>query len=570
MEESKISPELSIAMDLTQQERNKSLDLDVGYQKLFDEWELIIRYTGSLDRIQEELGIAVEELLGGFAVIRIPQYLIGALSEYPQIDYIEKPKNLLIEQMEGINRSCLNRVRLPDLDLTGAGTLVACLDSGVDVFHPAFRNADGTTKIATIWDQTIVGNPPAGFTTGSEFDQNQINQALRVENDREARREQLPHFDSSGHGTAVLGIMTEVAPQAQCIVVKMGDSIATGFPRTSQLMLAIDYSIRYAIEQDKPVAINISFGNNYGAHNGSSIVEQYIDVVSNLYQNTIAAGTGNDGLSGRHYEVNLLQNREEQVEIYVANYLKAFNLQIWKAYQDDFEVYIESPTGTRIGPFSNRSRTQVYELLQETIYVYYSEPTPYNARQEIYISWVPKQDYITDGIWRVLIRPRIILQGLVDFWLPVQGSTSSSVYFLMATRDNTLVVPSTARYVISVAAYDSRNDTFAPFSGRGDDMQNAGFEAKPDLAAPGVLIDTARNGGGYAQVSGTSFATPFVTGAAALLMQWGIVNGNDPYLYGEKVRASLIKGARRLPFQEKIPSPDVGWGALCVSQSIPQ
>ena len=156
-------------------------------------------------------------------------------------------------------------------------------------------------------------------------------------------------------------------------------------------------------------------------------------------------------------------------------------------------------------------------------------------------------------------------------WLPVAGSTSSEVSFLRPVQTGTLVVPSTARYVISVAAYDSKNDTFAPFSGRGIENGLSGLQIqKPDLAAPGVEINTASVGGGYASRSGTSFATPFVTGAAALLMQWGIVNENDPYMFGEKVRASLIKGARRLPFQEYVPSAEAGWGALCVSDSIPQ
>lgn len=130
MEQEKISPELSLAIGISEEEREKSLDLDVGYSELFDEWELIIRYTGNLDNIRQELGISIEELLGGFAVVRIPQYQIGRLSDYPQIDYIEKPKNLLLEVMEGIASSCINRVRLPDYNLTGRDVLVACLDSG--------------------------------------------------------------------------------------------------------------------------------------------------------------------------------------------------------------------------------------------------------------------------------------------------------------------------------------------------------------------------------------------------------------------------------------------------------
>ncbi|MCM1499774.1 MAG: S8 family serine peptidase [Clostridium sp.] len=579
MTESKISPELNVAIGIPEAEREKSLDLNVGYNENFGEWELIIRYTGNLDVIREELQISVEELLGGYAIVRVPQYLIGRLSDYPQIDYIEKPKSLLIEEMEGIAASCINRVRLPDYDLRGRGVLTACLDSGVDYTHPDFRNADGTTRILTMWDQTTAGNPPPGFTTGSVYSAEDINEALARQNPRE----QVPEFDGTGHGTAVLGIMAGngrasggeivgVAPEADIIVVKLGNADSRGFPRTTQLMSAVDFAVRYAMESGQPLAVNISFGNNYGAHNSDSMLERYIDNVSNLYRISIVAGTGNDGITARHASGNLLEGQREKVEIYVGDYMRSFNLQIWKHYLDEFDIYLESPTRRRIGPFSSYSSVQNYTLPQERIAVYYSEPTPYNPEQEIYISWIPRDDYITAGIWNIYLEPRRIIAGDYHMWLPVAGSTSSEVSFVRPDIFNTLVVPSTARYVISVSAYDSRNDTYAAFSGRGPNLEPGLPPAigKPDLAAPGVEINTCAVGGGYKNVSGTSFAAPFVTGAAALLMQYGIVEGRDPYLYGEKIRASLIKGARKLPFQDVRPSPRVGWGAVCVNASLPE
>lgn len=571
-----------MALGLSEAEREKSLNLNVGYSELFDEWELIIRYTGSLSPIQEELDISIEELLGGYAIVRIPQYLVGRLSDYPQIDYIEKPKALLLEQMEGIGASCVNRVRLPDYGLTGAGTLVACLDSGVDFYHRDFRNPDGTTRIVTMWDQTTPGNPPEGFSTGSEYSREEINAALEVENDIDRRKEIVPEFDGTGHGTAVLGIMAGnglssperiigVAPEAEIIVVKLGNPDERGFPRTTQLMLALDYAVRAAVREGKPLAVNISYGNNYGAHNGDSMLERYIDTIAGLYRISIVTGTGNDGVTARHTSGRLINRNTEMVEIYVGDYMRSFNLQIWKHYLDEFEITIESPTNRQIGPLSSYSRVQNYALPDDLLAVYYSEPTPYNPEQEIYISWIPKGDYITPGIWRVYLEPKNIIAGDYNMWLPVAGSTSSEVSFVRPVIFNTLVVPSTARYVLSVAAYDSRNDTFAAFSGRGPELEQGlpQTTGKPDLAAPGVAINTCRAGGGYREVSGTSFAAPFVTGAAALLMQYGIVEGRDPYLYGEKIRASLIKGARRLPFQASQPSPLVGWGALCVRNSIP-
>ena len=109
--------------------------------------------------------------------------------------------------------------------------------------------------------------------------------------------------------------------------------------------------------------------------------------------------------------------------------------------------------------------------------------------------------------------------------------------------------------------------TYADFSGRGTE-RGENFR-KPDLAAPGVDIMTTVPGGGYAPATGTSFATPFVTGAAALLMEWGITDGNDPFLYGEKVKAYLQKGARSLPAFSEYPNPQIGWGTLCVRESLP-
>ncbi len=569
----KISTELNMAMETPVAIRRESLNLNVGYDEEDGLWELILRYTGNLDTIRESLDIEIEELLGGYAVTRIPQSKIDLLAEYSQIDFIEKPKSLFLEEMEGIASSCINRLRLPDYDLSGKDVLVACLDSGVDIFHPDFRKPDGTTRILSLWDQTLSGQPPAGFTIGREFSEADINAAL--ENGTFAS------FDTSGHGTAVLGIMAGnglassdnivgVAPKAGILVVKLGNPNNQGFPRTTQLMLAVDYAIRKAIDFGKPLVINISFGNNYGDHNGETIVERYMDTVAQLYRINIVCGSGNEGISGRHFGGRLrsssIAGNEEEIELVVENYLTTFNLQLWKSFQDRFDFYLETPQNTRIGPFSFFSGVQNYVVDNTRISVLYGEPTPYNQRQEIYFSFTPINTYITAGIWKVVLVPGQITDGGYNMWLPVAGSTTAEVYFLRPDLNATIVIPATAERVITVSAYNSLNGTFAPFSGRG--TENYELLQKPDLSAPGVDINTCSVGGGYRAVTGTSFSAPFVAGACALLMEYGIVQGNDPYLYGEKMRAVLNGGAVPLSFQEQVPDEMSGYGRLCVYNSI--
>ncbi len=179
---------------------------------------------------------------------------------------------------------------------------------------------------------------------------------------------------------------------------------------------------------------------------------------------------------------------------------------------------------------------------------------------------IPQREFISSGVWRVELFGRNIKDGSYHLWLPGGGVRNPGTGFYYPVAEETLTIPSTAEKVITVGAYDSRLNAPAEFSGRGGgDLTYP----KPDLVAPGVEITAPVPGGGYRPATGTSFAVPFVTGAAALMMEWAIVRGNDPFLWGEKVKAYLRRGAKPLPGFEKYPNPVVGYGALCVRGSIP-
>lgn len=560
----KLENQLNLSLSLTQEEREKSRDLDVGYDREQNLWELIIRYIGDIKELPVPEGGRLEELSNEYAVAYLPEEAIDTFSSLPQVIYIEKPKSLLLSDQAGIAASCILSVREERGGLHGEGVFVAVIDTGIDIFHPDFSDAQGNTVIEVLWDQTIQGNPPDGFYEGSVYDREEINRALHAPS-AEAR-EIVPSRDTNGHGTHVASICAGrqgVADRASLIVVKLGNTKEHGFPKTTQLMTALEYVIRYAESKGKPVSINLSYGNNYGDHRGNSLLETYISQMANQWQTAICVGTGNEGDSGRHRQGCLRQPQE--VIFSAAPYEQSLNLQLWKNYVDEFRIWLTSPSGERREIQDQTGRTD-YRYGATTVYVYYGSPTPYNPLQEIYFSFVPQGEEIESGQWLIYMEPVHVVRGDYYMWLPVSAGTNEGTRFLEPSLDLTLTIPSTAKSVISVGAYDVFYNSYASFSGRGD--LNICTE-KPDLTAPGVGILGASPGGGNTRMSGTSMATPFVTGSAALLMEWGIIKGNDPFLYGEKIKAYLQRGARELPGFTKYPNAQVGYGKLCVRESLP-
>lgn len=297
-------------------------------------------------------------------------------------------------------------------------------------------------------------------------------------------------------------------------------------------------------------------------------METYLNQAVGYGRVTLCVGTGNEGNQAGHIAGRVRQGENYEAELGIGTYEPAMNLQIWKNYQDQMEISLVHPDGTIIGPLEQTLGTQRYRHAGTQLLIYYGKPSPYSTSQEIYIDFLPTESYIDSGIWRIRLIPRRILQGEFSMWLPGGKTVGEATRFYRPTPETTLTIPSTALSAISVAAYDSRRQSYADFSGRG--YTRLPVQIKPDLAAPGVDIRAPRPGGGYQTVTGTSFATPFVSGAAALLMEWGIVRGNDLYLYGEKVKSYLINGAKQPPGETEWPNARVGWGALCIAQSIPK
>lgn len=252
---------LNLSLDTSPEERSRSSELETGFDPEENTWELIVKYSGNLDEVRN-LGASVEEMRNEYAILTVKESQIPLISALPQIEYIEKPKRLFFAINQAKTASCVNILQEAPPNLSGRGVLIAVLDSGIDYFHEAFRKEDGSTRILELWDQT----------QNRIYTSEEINTALESGN-RAAARQIVPSVDVSGHGTAVAGIAAGldsgyrgIAYESDLLVVKLGTARPCGFPRTTELMRAVNYAVSFAADRFLPLVINISFGNTYGSH----------------------------------------------------------------------------------------------------------------------------------------------------------------------------------------------------------------------------------------------------------------------------------------------------------------
>lgn len=603
MSNQKLENLLNLALEIEEEQRNKSDQLGVGFSKENRTWELIVKYNGNIEQLQSNV-IRVEPLIAGYAIVTLPESLIDTFTLLDEVEYVEKPKRLYASTLFGKEASCIFPVTTREPYLTGKGTLIAVIDSGIDYESPEFRDEQGNTRIQYLWDQTLSAEevnrmlpeeleglaetalPPEGFLSGVEFSSARINAALKS---REPEKI-VPSFDATGHGTAVAAIAAAggrllngqfmgVAPESELLIIKMGTPAPDSFPRTTELMRALTYAVKKAVELGKPLAINLSFGNTYGSHDGTSLVERFLDNVAEIGRTVVCVGSGNEGAAGGHvagsFGMRKTPGEMRQIELNIDSYQRTVSVQLWKEYVDEFRIVLNSPGGQQIVVDATKPGGRSVVVEETEILIYVGEPSPYSVNQEIYFDFLPVRNYVNQGIWSFQLTPFRTVTGNYDFYLPSSAVLNTGTRFFTPTPSKTLTIPSTASKVITVGAYSAVYEAYADFSGRGYPMQSipggriSQGDIKPDIVAPGADINTIGPGNIFVQVSGTSFAAPFVTGSAALLMEWGIARGNDPFLYGEKVKAFLRRGARPIRGEQQYPNDKVGYGALCLADSIP-
>ena len=279
-------------------------------------------------------------------------------------------------------------------------------------------------------------------------------------------------------------------------------------------------------------------------------------------------GTGNEGNTRNHIEGTVNQGETSSFQFQIAPSTSQYNLSLWHNNIDQMDIQVIDPSGRRTPVITYAAGPVSYNLQNTRVYATFAGPSPLSGDIEfaLYLTDSSGQNTLTSGPWTVNVIGRNIVDGRFDAWGPTSESGGSNNYFLAPIAETTLTTPSTSSLVTSVGAYNDVTGQIAPFSGRGFGRNN--MVIKPDLVAPGVQISSASHtSNGYRTLSGTSMATPHVTGGIALLMQWGIVQNNNPFLYGENLKTYLIRGATR---DENItyPSPLWGYGKLCIERSL--
>lgn len=475
-----------------------------------------------------------------------------------------------------------------DTGYTGKGTIVAIADSGIDYSHPSFIDENGRTRILGIWDQTASWNgmyeedwiavtgkipaPPPSYTYGVFYPKEWIDYALTFPMSK--RNSLLPEYDSTGHGTAIAGIaagnrvnrnVSGVAYGADILVTKISD--AATLEAENRFIDALDFMTLYARNLMMPIAINVSYGNSRGPHDGRSLLETNIDRICERENVSVIIATGNEGNKALHYKEVITDNDSNEARFVIAPSQRSLSIYIWKNYFDIMTMSFREESSQDILFYDGLSAenpliTQKISVRNMSVLFSVNEPTPYNGKENIIINFVrgDNERFLNAGNYVITINGVNIKGGRIDMWMPSGGVAEPQTRFLQPDPDTTITAPSTSYGCISVGAYEEKSNTMADFSGRG--FLTNGL-VKPDLCAPGVDILAPAVFGGYSLVTGTSFAAPYVTGSAAVLMEWGIVNNNDNNMYGEKLKAFLLRQAQVFKGR-KVPDEASGYGRLCL------
>lgn len=533
-----------------------------------------------LDGIPKANGICGQSIGGMYEV---QHWLLGEGQLLPSgnIGYYVIPKLYGLLDTGSMEASGIPEIQnQPILALKGNGVLVGFIDTGIDYQNQVFRNLDGSSRIAAIWDQTIQsGDPPEGFLYGTEYTKQQIDEALESENPLVI----VPSIDENGHGTFLAGIAAGsesedgsffgAAPKSMIAMVKLKPAkrylrdfffIKEGAEayQENDLMAGMDYLRKLAEKLDMPLVIGIGLGTNQGSHFGLAPIEQLIRQISSVVGNIVVTAAGNETGRGHHYHGIYPSEQEyEEVEIRVGEEERGFSLEFWARAPEYYSIAIRSPSGEYTPRIVTRfTSSQVLDFVFEETKIYVDYRTVVQGEGDFLI--LIRFQNPTPGIWTIRVYNSLYINGNYNMWLPMYGFISPDTVFLRPSPDTTLTIPATTGNVIVASAYNHVNGGIYINSSRGYPLSNI---IKPDLAAPGVNVYGPLVGNRFGRMTGTSVAAAHMAGAAALLLEWALVRDNREILTTGDAIAFFIRGASRKP-GVVYPNREWGYGTLDVYQ----
>lgn len=488
------------------------------------------------------------------------------------------PKLYGLMDVGSLEASGVQRLRnIPNLGLNGQGVLIGIIDTGIDYTHDAFKNADGTTRIVSIWDQSIQAGPaPPTYYYGTEYSREQINAALLNSNPFSV----VPSTDELGHGTFLAGIaagtpslqnnFSGVVPFSEIVVVKLKQAKQNlrafyGVPndatayQENDLMFGIRYLINMARSLSKPIAICIGLGTSQGSHDGRSPLDSYLTYMADQAGIGIVIAAGNEGNTGHHFSGVITRGGEQSntVELRVAPNTTGFTMELWGNAPGTFSIDILSPTGEYIPRIPARigETREIRFIFEETVInVDYLLLESQTGDQLIHVRFLNP----TEGIWRFKVYASGDLTSEYDVWLPISDFLSTGTQFVQPDPYYTVTAPGNTSVPIVVTAYDHTNNSLYINASRGYTRMDG---INPNFAAPGVNLVGPAPGNTYTTKSGTSIAAAHTAGITAMLLEWGLTSGYYSQLDSVEIKNLLIRGARRDP-NNTYPNRDWGYGML--------
>lgn len=490
----------------------------------------------------------------------------------------------------------------PLLNVRGQGVLIGFLDTGIDYLREDFKASGGRTRIAAVWDQTIQSvnyEEDTGEAAGTEqYDREQvqgmvqygtvytredINAALAAEREGQNPYDIVPSRDENGHGTFLAGVAAAsetadyigAAPEAEILMVKLKPAKkylrdfyllpeqVEAYSETD-MMMGVRFLQQYAIREKKPLVICVGLGTASGSRTGALPFADLLNTLARQVNTVVVTCTGNEANNRTHTSGLAVSDTEpSEIEITVGADERGFVMEIWAESLDILSVAITSPSGERISRIPARIDTGgVYNFLLERsqVAVDYRVVESASGYEVIFMRFInPAQ-----GIWKIHVYSLTNIVGRYNAWLPLKQFLSGDTYFLNSNPSTTLTEPGAAERVISVGAYNHITDASYVASGRG---YTATGLIKPDFVAPGVDVYGVRAGGGYTTRTGTSVAAAHAAGAAALLLTWGVTDGNLPYMGTNEVKSVLIRGAKR-ENSTVYPNNIYGYGKMDVIEAF--